>query len=153
MKKSKAKKVASRKVGKPPKKKLKKAVTKKTASHKKSSRVAEVVSAKPSKSYKAYHDYVIPPIPEKPSHFVPVPKKALAPTLSEPKLILKPMPAKKTPLINDKDAEKLGTVESALFDSRMPMNCTVPICGQPAFRKDVDQRMWCEDHRDRGRWK
>ncbi|QQR80256.1 MAG: hypothetical protein IPJ69_13220 [Deltaproteobacteria bacterium] len=144
MKKSKAKKIVPKKT---------KNTAKKVISKNKSQKIVKKVMKPVKKEIKSYKEHIIPPIPEKPANYVPVPKKTLPVEVPVQRVVPKPAPAKKTPLVNDKDAEKLGTVESALFDSKMPMNCTVPICGQPAFRKDVDQRMWCEDHRDRGRWK
>ncbi len=50
------------------------------------------------------------------------------------------------------ESEKEGTLESSLFTSRFPSNCQVPICGQPAYNKDLDGRIWCEEHKNRGRF-
>ena len=172
MKKSKTKKVKVIKKVKPVNKKAKPApkkekskprkVEKKKALSKVASKQAERIEIQKdrnkqvrmeSKPSKPFQLKVFSLKDEAPKSFEPVPRKTLPPVAPIQKVVVKPAASKKTPLLNDKDAEKLGTVESAMFDSKMPMNCTVPICGQPAFRKDLDMRMWCEDHRDRGRWK
>jgi len=35
----------------------------------------------------------------------------------------------------------------------IPKNCSVEMCGYPAKEKDLQNKWWCEEHKERGRWK
>jgi hypothetical protein len=63
---------------------------------------------------------------------------------------------RKTHKTTDKEGtselDHIGSVEEGLFTSRLPSNCQVPICGQPAYKKDLDGKVWCEEHKERGRF-
>ncbi len=52
----------------------------------------------------------------------------------------------------EKDLDSIGNLEEKLFDSKLPRNCQVPTCGQPAYKKDLDRKYWCEEHKDRGKF-
>jgi len=51
-----------------------------------------------------------------------------------------------------KNIERDGSLEAVLFDSKFPRNCEIPICGHPAYKRDLDRKAWCDEHKDRGRF-